>query len=106
MSQQRILDTAVRIKLQGEISYPDPCWIVLNKKSGLELTTESGRIIIFPSEDVANKCQSDEPKGSNIVKKFTWDALVDKYSERFSHVAIDYTGKPGFYPSVPLSKET
>lgn len=97
---------AVSDGFKVNIAHPDPCWIILSKEGLLELTSGSGQILVFSSEEAADACQqaNGQPKNSYTVEEFTWDALVDQHGGTFAHAVIDHKGAPGFYATVPLQK--
>ena len=103
-----MVNTDSRIKIS--IPHPDPCWIIRDAARENTMTV-GGRLAVFSGEVKAHAFMTREPDGSHeqpdgsyVLEKMSWDELVDQYSERFPDTLVDHRGVEGFYSVVPLQK--
>lgn len=85
------------------IPHPDPIWVIKNKE-GTALIANCGAIFVFSSEELANKYIEKTKIDGGFLKCFSWDELVDKFSNFYRNALVDHKGEFGFYKNVPLKK--
>ena len=96
-----MVNTECGIKIS--ISHPDPVWVIRNKEETASIGGP-GILFVFSSEELANQYMEKTKIEEGFPKCFSWDELVDKFSESYTDVLVDQNGESGFYGSAPLKK--
>ncbi len=90
-------------KITVSFPHPDPCWIIRSKEHEGVLAS-GGALLIFSDEEKAKSLMEEKQEDSYFITKFSWDDLVDVFSNAFSSVTVDKKNEAGFYQSIPLQK--
>lgn len=87
------------------VSHPDPCYVIHNPEQTASRMIDGGTLLVFSDEKKAGAFMNGEPEKSYIVKEYSWDDLVDRFTEQVEQVMVDHKGQSGFYSVVPLRKD-
>lgn len=91
-------------KVTASIGHPETCYALLSEKEDATLTTKSGAMAIFSTEEKATGFNEKHLRSKYVVRSYTWDELVEQFRKYYEAVVLDHEGIPGFYREIPLKK--
>ena len=103
------MENKKRELLIGEIVvrcvHPNPCWVIRNSV-GTASYANKGSLFVFSNQSLADSYIAKIGLADAVVKRFSWDNLVDCFSKKFKDVIIDPSpDHDGFCTICNLAKD-